>query len=223
MASDLMDPEFWGFVSDGLRRCERASMALAEQGWTTPYWFVPRQTVELLGDGSPDEVDAGYVSLYDADDGAAYVEHLRSTLLGHARLARWRTLLVQVDSAYGRGDFAITIPSLLVVLEGLVMGDEGDSIRVKAAVKRRASEAGSDTVESWLWRAVGSFVDQIYRNAPFTGDRPPVLNRHWILHGRDAAGWTQADSLRLMQAIEVICSLDSMAPVEQAHRADAAS
>jgi hypothetical protein len=45
----------------------------------------------------------------------------------------------------------------------------------------------------------------VFASAPFDACRPDVLNRHWILHGRDVASWRQVDSLRLFVAVDT-CS-----------------
>lgn len=195
-------------------------MELAAQGWTTPLWVVPSEMSELLGSGVPDEVDGRFVEFYERDGGVKRSETM-TWLLNRESLAPWRVLLSQVSTAYDRDDFAIAVPSLLAVLEGVLMADEGTSVRVRDAASRRV-EQSSNAVRKWLWGAVSSFVDEVYRRSDFGGQRPSVINRHWILHGRDSSTWTQADCLRLIQAIEVVTSLFALDdPVERAPRAGA--
>lgn len=201
-----LDPELGLKIAKGLARARAASEALAKQGWTTPLWFVPGDTVELLGTGDPHEVDENFLRLYE--EGSEALARLERLLLGHPRLKAWCLVLSQVVTAFCRGDFAVCIPALLMVLEGVLMGDQGDCTAVRSAFRSRASEEDPDSIIGWLWDAAAAFIDELFARASFSGDRPQVINRHWVLHGRDAPDWTRADCLRLMQAIGVIVDLE---------------
>ena len=56
----------------------------------------------------------------------------------------------------------------------------------------RETEAGTRRL---IWISIESFIKPIFCNAPFTESRPIVLNRHWILHGRDTKAWGFDESL----------------------------
>ncbi len=55
----------------------------------------------------------------------------------------------------------------------------------------------------------GNQSRSLFQFAPFDGDKPVFINRHWILHGRDndSASWTVADALRLFNALQTVDSL----------------
>src|SRR4030095_698695 len=55
-----------------------------------------------------------------------------------------------------------------------------------------------------IWKSVATFMEKLYENSDFSGNRPFLINRHWILHGRDATAWTVADSIRLFNALQTI-------------------
>jgi hypothetical protein len=115
-------PEIGSALRAGLQRLERASAQLASQGWALPMSLTPNETYQLLDAGSPEDVDAAFVSLYEAEDGS-YFQEVTRDLLDREVLAPWRPLLDQVISAYQRLDFAITIPALLTVCEGVLRRD----------------------------------------------------------------------------------------------------
>jgi len=48
----------------------------------------------------------------------------------------------------------------------------------------------------FTWSALATFIGKLYEPSDFSKGRPPLLNRHWILHGRDSTQWTVADAHR---------------------------
>jgi hypothetical protein len=197
-------------VRAGLDRLDRASLDLAQQGWALPMSLTPAETYGILSGGAPDAVDTAFVRLYEADEGRHF-ELLAEALLDRREvLIQWRALLEQTVSAYKRGDFAITIPSLLIVCEGVLMVGHGNRTDLRSVVRQRAEAAQSQLPESIttiLWRSVHRFVDQLFARSDFSGTPPARLNRHWILHGRDSSRWNQADCLRLFLAVDTISTL----------------
>jgi hypothetical protein len=60
----------------------------------------------------------------------------------------------------------------------------------------------ADSFTDYFWRSIKAFVDQVFTKAGKS--RPPMLNRHWILHGRGISDGTQVDCLRLLQAVRTL-------------------
>jgi hypothetical protein len=196
-------------VRFGMERFDRASVELAEQGWSVPMSLTPAETYEMLEAGTPAEIDARFVRLYDADEGRHF-ERLAEDLLNRDGLAHWRVLLEQTVSAYRRREFAITIPALLTVCEGVLMHGEGNRTDLRAVVRERVEteqHKSPESIDIILWHNVHRFVDELFKRSDFSSARPRRLNRHWILHGRDAPTWNQADCLRLLQAVDTISML----------------
>lgn len=196
-------------VRVGLERLHRTSVDLAAQGWALPMSLTPAETYEILEAGSPAAIDELFVRLYNADE-QRHFKRLAEELLNRDVLALWRILLEQTVSAYRRREFAIIIPALLIVCEGILMRAEGNNTRVRPVVCERAEAEQRESPESInaiLWRNVSRFVDELFKHSDFSGMPPGRLNRHWILHGRDASSWSQADCLRLLQAVDTISVL----------------
>lgn len=201
----------------GMERLDRASVDLAEQGWSLPMSLTPAETYEILEAGTPAEIDALFVLLYDAEEGRHF-ERLAEDLLNRDGLSHWRVLLEQTVSAYKRREFAIAIPALLTVCEGVLMGGEGNRTDLRAVVRERAEaeqHKSPESINTILWNNVHRFVDELFKQFDFSGARPSRLNRHWILHGRDVPTWSQADCLRLLQAVDTISLLSDDGAVQQ--------
>lgn len=185
-----------------------AAERLAKCGWTLPMEFTLRDIAELA-DKSADDIDAFFVEYYTGNDYAA-LRRVRVGLLARPALAQWHALLSECFDAFERKNHLITIPALSSVIEGVV-AKAGNAlteqrVKLKKICASKAAEATSG-VPQWMWRTLELFVEQLFQKAPFDHSRPAFINRHWILHGRDAATWTVADSLRLFNALQTVDSL----------------
>lgn len=203
-AKSLQSFDFQASIEISRRAAER----LAKCGWTLPMEFTLRGIAELA-DKSDDEIDAFFVQYYTDDDYAA-LRRVRADLLARPALAQWHALLTECFDAFERKNHLITIPALSSVIEGVV-AKAGNAltekkVKLKKICASKAAEATSG-VPQWMWRTLELFVEQLFQKAPFDENRPAFINRHWILHGRDAATWTVADSLRLFNALQTVDSL----------------
>ena len=204
-------------VADMMRsandRLVPAAIRLGELGWTVPMWATPAFLIEIAALTDADDIDRVFVRQYRAKRLVAFREMI-SEMLTRASLGRWSHLLQQADRAYRRRDYLIVVPSLLLVVEGLLALSEGSMTRrtrARGVTKRHLR--GRREFRAVLWTSVDAFVQCVFKDQDFAGPRPQVINRHWILHGRDAASAREADCLRLFQAIEILSYLvDAGAP-----------
>jgi hypothetical protein len=203
-------------IRAGIAHWKETSMGLAKQGWTAPQSLTPADVYDLLGPCSTEaDVDAAFVHLFETEDGCLF-ESTAVYLIENPLTLAWHPLLTQVFAAYRRREFLITVPSLLLVLEGVLSVDAGRSVKVRQRAQDRKSDAERrlpDSLTAAEWAATVVFVGLLFENAPFDGQHPGRLNRHWVLHGRDSADWTQSDCLRLLVALETVCSLLDHEPV----------
>jgi len=190
-------------------RLEQASLELASQGWALQMSLTPAKIYKILTARSPKAVDAVFVNLYESNNGS-FFNRVAKSLASRDVIAKWRPLLKQVFSAYRRRDFLITIPALLIACEGVLASDRGNETNVKKVVAdcvQAQKHREPDSITFLVWRTVERFINELFKNSDFTGARPSVLNRHWILHGRDSSTWTQADCLRLIQVVDTLSYL----------------
>ena len=196
---------------DGLersdQRLEPQARQLGELGWTVPLWASPDLVPVLLEHVDENDLDSVFVSLYTRRRRQNFIQMFRG-LETSPVLGQWKPLLRDCRWAYYRGRHRLVVPSLLSTLEGLlaVAGQAWSGRHSPRATARRMSAQRIRFRQS-LWASVDSFVAQVFQTWDFSQPPPGSINRHWILHGRAVPDWTQADSLRLFQAIDTLSQI----------------
>jgi hypothetical protein len=197
-----------GFVRD----IRGASEQLAQFGWTLPMQLTPGEVIGLAREPI-DKIDAFFVEYYTAEDFVA-LRRARSELLARPGLSAWWGLLKECFEAFESGKHLVTVPALICTIEGVV-ASAGNSLHkqnvsrkflVGVCANKAKGSSGGD-IRAFMWHSLEIFIEKLFQDAPFDKSRPAIINRHWILHGRDLADWTKADSLRLFCALETIDSL----------------
>ena len=190
-----------------MERLEREGKGLARLGWPTPMGMTPAETYAILDAGTPGAIDRAFVEAFEGNR-REYFEKMVQDMIARKELRPWLVLINQSAAAYRQGAYAITVPALVTIIEGVLMHDKGSRIDVRRVVNERiAQHRTPEEFTAVLWRVLGEYVDELFKNSDFTGPKPTGLNRHWILHGRDVAEWGQADSLRLFLAADTVSSL----------------
>lgn len=181
---------------------------LAQLGWTLPIGMCAPDLVDLSAK-PVGEIDAFFVGYYTAND-FRELRSVRTELASRSALSRWKVLLEQCFESFESRKYSITIPALFSVIEGVVASAAKPrtkrSVKIRGICDQRSAES-TNILTIAMWRSLDLFIEQLFQPAPFDQDRPVLINRHWILHGRDAAAWTAADSLRLFNALQTIDSL----------------
>ena len=181
-------------------------VALADAGWTVPHHLSIDGPQQVLQNGGPDAADAFFISHYERGFGKAFRD-LRKSLLQSEHFSPWQPLLVECFAAYRRRRYRLVVPSLLLIVEGGVADLIG---RPHARVKiPRVAREWTQNAEpgGWVWfglRSIQQFLGNLFMPREFSSARPAVLNRHWILHGRDRPDWDHADALRLFHCLATI-------------------
>jgi hypothetical protein len=184
--------------------CER----LAVMGWTLPMQVTPRTLVSIADQGYSDQdIERILADFYTDND----CEQLRviERELGRAKmLATRRLLLLEAFCAFYHGNYQIPVPALVSTIEGVIATESGNlptrSTSVKVLVADREARAAPRSLERLIWYSARRWVEQVFVSADFSGPKPARLNRHWILHGRDAGPWEKADSVRLFTALHMM-------------------
>ena len=194
---------------DALKRAE----LLAELGWTLPmHMSLPEFHALVMQDGlTVNRVDEWFQEHYTRDDGVEF-NTLRNFLLSSNELTFWKPLVEQVFRAFDRGEYAICVPSLLLVFEGSLARPWEIAFQNKKKRKgffeRKIKGAIAGSIHHYIWKSVGHFCDIVFETAVSDGREHPVLKRNLILHGKsDPSKWDQADCLRLFQAISTVLSI----------------
>jgi hypothetical protein len=204
----------WEVVTKKVREASKKRQVricrLAQLGWTVG----PRVPFLVeMGDSvasDQDSVDAYFVEIY-RENSRATTKNVFKQLKVSPHLSNWGVLLDQIASALEQEAFVLVVPGLLIMFEGymakLAYGANErrgtDAIRRVKQVKLNAqSSTAPFLAEIWLGMVV--FLEELFKTSDFTTEAPAFINRHWILHGRDAAEWKEADAIRLLNALSTL-------------------
>ena len=114
-------------------------------------------------------------------------------------------------AAHQEGRYALSIPSLMPLIDGLTADIVGAEARREgqAIYARQAAEVyreGND--ELWSDVLLTVITEQVYKRYAFdSGCTPSLINRHGILHGRISGYGTEPNSLRTVLLIDTFARL----------------
>jgi hypothetical protein len=189
---------------------EAAADRLARLGWGLPMQITVPEFLAIADSSYSDQmVETALVEFYTSND-CQGLRNLEADVLKAPALARWSTLIPEIFAAFYAEMFQITIPALISILEGLVASERGRLMERDIRIIRMAREneaaaaAHPKSYDALTWKTMRQIVEKIFQPAAFDGPQPSAINRHWILHGRDAGPWDKTDSLRLLIVLGTI-------------------
>jgi hypothetical protein len=205
-------------LMDGLLQFEETITKKAEKlgsfGWTVPLDAEISDCIRLLEQSSDSETaDAAFTAFYNADERAAYLA-LKEKLLAEAELATWREDLITAFARFEDDDYLSCVSVLVPRVEGFA-ATKGNEPRfyTRGARERffakKLNGVAKSPLNAALWCSVRAFVDRLYEPVDFADEvqLSNRLNRHTCVHGRGNYKHTQADCLRLLQALDTLSSL----------------
>ena len=125
-------------------------------------------------------------------------------------LARRMHLLRAGVEAHLRGDYACSVPTLLPQAEGIVLDcyrgvKELELAKCDVLVRRLLSSGDDEDALARVDRLVREFyLGQVLESIGRRDEVPDGLNRHVILHGRDVAYDTKANSLKALILVDYL-------------------
>ncbi|PKM58466.1 MAG: hypothetical protein CVU98_00830 [Firmicutes bacterium HGW-Firmicutes-3] len=184
---------------------DRCCKSLANFGWTFPKNFSPAEISDLtIRSKNRYQVDEYFLDYYSKDLNFERILHI---VYSSSFLNKQYEVFEQCIKTYKSGLYLVTVPALLMVLEGVIASKGEDKcFMMLEAVQRNIDSSDSNTYKKDMWRSFYYFIKLLYETKPFNHDRPNFINRHWIMHGRDFTNCKQADCLRLFQALYTLVS-----------------
>jgi hypothetical protein len=180
---------------------------LGTAGWTIPMWADPQLVHRLRK--APGDLDLAFLRYYTAQSGKNLTKAWQR-LSASPGLRPWNRLLTEAIESYRDSRYAVVVPSLLLILEGAVASAsmnlrKQSHPKASSARKRKGTAAG---MRRLIWVSVEAFVKQVFGSASFGAKRPIMLNRNWVLHGRDAKTWGhKRDCIRLFHALDTVATI----------------
>ncbi|MGZ9698407.1 hypothetical protein ACVU03_11230 [Bacillus safensis] len=189
--------------NDRLDRITRHNTSL---GWTLPEEMPMNHYLrgEYLN-MKQGEVDQIFVSFYEDNE----YHHLKILInaLQDGLSEKWKVILEQTLELYLKGNIEIAIPALIAIIEGelsIILGSE----KYGKGLLKDFEDKLDNTIQFLTISAFSAyyfFKEHLFKNHDFSDTRLPVLNRNWILHGRDdPSAWKKEDVLKLLNTLSTL-------------------
>lgn len=179
----------------------------SQYGWTLAATMDPLAYIdyELIGK-SKEELDAHFLNYYSEDDWNEY-KQLKKGIKKHIN-TKWSELIDDCFFLFENHRYKSAIPIIFSIIEGEIAATIKSEKIGKLLVKEVKSEAESAETrfrKIVLYSITKCFQEALFISSPFNGDRKPVINRNWVLHGRDNPQlWEEVDVLRLLTVLNSI-------------------
>lgn len=159
-----------------------------------------------LKEKSKKELDTYFYKYYSEDDWYEYKD-LKEDIKEELE-PKWVELLDDCFFLFENGKYKTAVPVLFSIIEGEI-AKTLDTDEYGWKLKKELKEQFK--VEPNRFKKIGMYsvmvcVDQaLFPNSKFTEERKEVINRNWVLHGRDDPRlWEVVDVLRLLTVLNSI-------------------
>lgn len=191
-----------------VKQMHESALYLAENGWTIPMDWTLSQLREIRGGVSnPESADTLLIEWYKSNDYRA-LKALEERIKQLPDFVEWNQILDESFKGFHFGFRTALVPTLLTILEGVLARKVGtNDIRLKTPTAEMAKNADPSVLHQIVWISLSHFVNRLYEKSDFNSHPAPVLNRHWILHGRDQRAWGDAECLKLFNFFGTLSSV----------------
>ncbi|MEC0453207.1 hypothetical protein [Bacillus subtilis] len=174
---------------------------------------------ELL-DLNKDQIDEHFMSLYSE------ANKYKEDFLGTAKQFVFENvneihhdLLKEMYMAFEKGLYKLCIPSAILIIEGEISdiaqsSDVGKRLITKWETKLRKKNNSkfdkekTDFMDIATYSLIKYLSERLFIGHEFEDDRLDLLNRNWILHGRDDSSlWSKTDVVRLLNTICTVVTI----------------
>ncbi|MFC0417726.1 hypothetical protein ACFFHH_20160 [Cytobacillus solani] len=160
-----------------------------------------------LVDANMNQVDSYFYNYYtykDEELGDVFYKNVKNSIIGNIE-KKWIDLLKECFTCYDSGLFKVAIPNLMLVIEGEISSIANSNLIGKKLIKywKRDFKTKSSQIDAIILYSIFHFLqDSLFLSKDFSEDRPDIINRNWILHGRDnPEQWTKKDYFRLVNTL----------------------
>ena len=201
------------------RKEKKSAESLGRRGWTLPMNMTPGETIGISEIEGQDELDSTFLSFYSKEEEFQFI---KTQILEHELTKEWGVLLTQCFESYENGNYLIVIPNLFIIIENIshilispryqkYLNPNQKRKPLRDQYKKVKKEVETDRTYIICYISVAEYLNCVFKSGNFD-KRParlPIINRDWVLHGRDyPCNWKQVDALRLFNALSTIIELD---------------
>lgn len=188
----------------GVKILEKQGEQLAQHGWILPYWATPGEVRKILALDDAQAIDEVFSHFYNRNE-FRFLKRIETEICTEESIEQWHPLLKECFAAYYSSYYLVPIPALLAILEGVLAKKTGKfDYNMNWPNYANKKLKRGEKLHGLFEVSVRYFMGKLMKTHKFGDSRPEKLNRNWILHGRDETTWTQADCLRLFQALHTI-------------------
>lgn len=157
------------------------------------------------------DLDTLFKSYYE-NDGYRELENLKKYLLKD-EFSKWNHLLTISFDLYHTEKYRISIPALIAIVEG-EMSELMNSHKFGKYLFYDFEKQIDEKDKFLAFASYSMYIflkDVLFENHKFEDERKEIINRNWVLHGRDEPKqWTKIDLIRLWNTIASIRFLKEM-------------
>ncbi|MEW9184364.1 hypothetical protein AB2553_29410 [Bacillus mycoides] len=202
------------------RKEKKSAESLGRRGWTLPMNMTPGEAIGISEIEGQDELDSTFLSFYSKEEEFQFI---KTHILEHELTKEWGVLLTQCFESYENGNYLIVIPNLFIIIENIshilispryqkyLNPNQKRKPPLRDQYKKVKKEVETDRTYIICYISVAEYLNCVFKSGNFD-KRParlPIINRDWVLHGRDyPCNWKQVDALRLFNALSTIIELD---------------
>ncbi|MCK4842349.1 MAG: hypothetical protein KAT04_10805 [Methylococcales bacterium] len=184
---------------------------LSQVGWSLPIILTFSELREFSEYSYGDKNTDKWFSKYYLSNDSKCFHSLVKTVIANDEMKEWRPLIKECYESFNSGQRLVIIPSLISVIEGVLAKKLGiirsKQIRIIAPTKSMIEKSHPSKLHKLVWESLSHTVEILYAPSDFSSDKPPQMNRHWVLHGRDCSQWTHIESLKLFNFLGTLTSV----------------
>ncbi|RJX41041.1 hypothetical protein D3P09_03245 [Paenibacillus pinisoli] len=194
-----------GFSEEFAEECRNN----AKYGWCLSSEMGVAEYREIARSKDSQEVkDEKFVSMFEEEEFALYKAEKEFIISKSSE--EWKILYEDCFNAFENELHRLAIPSLIMGIEHelfVISNSDMYGMRLIRKVKSDFEEGNSDSTLTYALNApVFSVLENsLFKTIPFESERPTIINRNWVLHGRDdPTSWSKIEIYKLMTIISAI-------------------
>jgi hypothetical protein len=175
-------------------------------GWTIPSIATPAEYSALVATiHDISSADKAFTKFYIENE-RERLKALKRNLLKCLDFQSWapalREAFLDLDDGRHRSCTALLLP----IIEGAtsIRFPGFSSKKQESFFKNKLKVIKDGTIIMYMWRSYRAFAKNFFKSCSTT---PSLINRHWLLHGRDIPSSNLSDCLRLLQTLETLTHL----------------
>lgn len=122
-----------------------------------------------------------------------------------------KKLFLECWDAFQNNLYALCSTGLVAVIEGILSeySDDKKDTRMMKICQKMVDEFPDDgsIILKYMWISYNIFIRNLYEKSDFSATEPNEINRHWLLHGRSDFEISELDCIRLINAVQSICTI----------------